>query len=103
MRRFKNNNDYDVIVTRHMNVLKYLRSKGVKAKYVGGVARWQDIKGKNVIGTNLPLHLIDQTKSFTCITINYSGNSFDELPYDVFDDLGISARKYIVNHEDVRF
>lgn len=94
--------DNDVlIVTRHKNIVNWLKSKGIEGKVVE-VVRPKDVFDKKVYGV-IPFYMTSMCKEFYHIHVNTDGNvNFDDIPYQEFDELGVEVKKYIVQCEKIK-
>ena len=98
----KEYDDDKLIITRHRNIAEYFRSKGINAKCVE-YARPDDVYGKILYGSTIPLHLMSFAKECYILRTEPIYNAdFDTIPADQLDSFGLEIKKYVVNAERVK-
>lgn len=90
-----------IIVSRHKCIVDYFNSKGIYGKVLE-TARPNDVTGKVIYGTNLPLHIVSFAKEAYIINIqNTTGKEFDELTVEDIENCYHQVRKYVINSSPV--
>lgn len=90
-----------VIVSRHKNIVEYLKSKGIKGR-VFEVAREKDVIGKKVYG-QLPMSLACLADEYYSIVVkcDRQNGEFDDLPYTEFENYPVFVYKIVAKSEIV--
>lgn len=91
-----------LVVTRHANLLEYLKEKGIVPGNVESTpyAKVEDVEGKHVVGV-LPLWLACHTKKFTEIQVRVPQAKHNtELTIEDIRYCALEPKTYIIREEN---